>query len=124
MKKYSDIKVERGVLPERLDYDQSKADDSEAYPITVRLRHLSDDEATPAQNLTSVPDGLFRSSLAADDTDEIIRKSQNAAGSTETIKAKYMIGCDGAHSWTRRQLGFQLEGEATDFIWGVLGKLP
>jgi phenol 2-monooxygenase len=32
-----------------------------------------------------------------------------------------MVGCDGAHSWVRRQLGFQLEGEPTDFIWGVLG---
>jgi len=121
IKKHSSIRVERGVLPESLEYDGSKAADISAYPITVKLRHLGDDEATPAQNLSSIPDGLFRSSLAADDTDEMIRKGQNAAGSTETVRAKFMIGCDGAHSWTRRQLGFQLEGEATDFIWGVLG---
>lgn len=35
-----------------------------------------------------------------------------------------MIGCDGAHGWTRRQLGFQMEGEQTDFIWGVLDIVP
>lgn len=42
----------------------------------------------------------------------------------ETVKAKYLIGCDGAHSWTRRQLGIQLEGEQTDLIWGVLDIIP
>ena len=36
----------------------------------------------------------------------------------ENIKGKYLIGRDGAHSWTRRQLGFQMEGEQTDFVWG------
>ncbi|KAI9719954.1 MAG: hypothetical protein M1828_005992 [Chrysothrix sp. TS-e1954] len=123
-KKYSDIRVERGVIPETLSYDKSGAEDAEAYPITVTLRHLSEEEAAPAQNLTSIPDGLFRSSLAADDTDDLIRTGQEHAGQVETVKAKYMIGCDGAHSWTRRQLGFELEGEATDFIWGVLDIVP
>ena len=122
IKKYSDIEVERGVLPETLDYDASQAEEFDAYPSTVQLRHLTDDEATPSQNLTSIPDGLFRSSLAEDDTDDLIRKSQGKEGGVETIRARYMVGCDGAHSWTRRQLGYDLEGESTDFIWGVLGK--
>ena len=123
-KKYSDIRVERGVLPESLSLDKSKAEDNEAYPITIKLRHLTEEEATPAQNLTSVPDGLFRSSLAKDDTDDLLRSGQDKQGQTETVHAKYMIGCDGAHSWTRRQLGFELQGEATDFIWGVLDIIP
>lgn len=124
IKKYSDIKIERGVLPESLDYDSTQAENIDAYPITVSLRHLSEEEATPQQNLTSIPDGLFRSSLAPDDTDDLICKGMDKAGKTEIVKAKYMVGCDGAHSWTRRQLGFKLEGEATDFIWGVLDIIP
>lgn len=124
IKKYSDIEVERGVLPESLTFDKSKAEDPAAYPITVQLRHLSEEEATPAQNLTSVPDGLFRSSLAKDDTDDLLSNGQSKQGQTETVHAKYMIGCDGAHSWTRGQLGFELQGEATDFIWGVLDIVP
>ena len=32
--------------------------------------------------------------------------------------------CDGANSWTRRQLGFKMQGEQTDFIWGVLDIVP
>ena len=115
---YSDIQVERGVLPEQLDIDLSRAEDLDAYPIRVKVRHLNDDEATPFQHSTNVPDGLFRSSLAKDDTDDLIRKSRGKNGTTEIIRTKYMIGCDGAHSWTRRQLGFSMEGEQTDFIWG------
>lgn len=66
----------------------------------------------------------YSNSLAKDDTDDLIRKSKGKEGTTETVRAKYMIGCDGAHSWTRRQLGFHMEGEQTDFIWGVLDIVP
>ena len=124
LKKHSNIEIERGVLPEELELDQSKVEDHNAHPIKVKIRHLDDDEATPAQNGTSVQDGLFRSSLANDDTDDLIRKSRGKEGSTEIVRAKYMIGCDGAHSWTRRQLGFCMEGEQTDFVWGVLDIVP
>ena len=115
---YSDIQVERGVLPEQFDIDHSRTEDLDAYPIRVKVRHLNDEEATPFQQSTNVPDGLFRSSLAKDDTDDLIRKNRGKNGTTEIIRTKYMIGCDGAHSWTRRQLGFSMEGEQTDFIWG------
>ncbi|KAF2107826.1 FAD binding domain-containing protein [Lophiotrema nucula] len=121
------LHVERGVLPETLEIDDRSVDDHapDSYPITVKLRHLADEEATPAQsNGSTVQDGLFRSNLAEDDTDDLIRKSRGKEGTAEIVRAKYMVGCDGAHSWTRRQLGFQLEGEPTDFIWGVLDIIP
>ena len=122
LKKYSKIEVERGVLPESLEIDTSKVEDNSAYPITVQLRHLTDEEATPEQSKTSkVGDGLFRSNLAADDVDDLIRKSKGKEGTAEIVRTKYMVGCDGAHSWTRRQLGYEMQGEATDYIWGVLG---
>jgi hypothetical protein len=118
------LHVGRAVLPESLAINEEICDDHspDTYPLTITLRHLSEEEATPAQSKGSeVKDGLFRSNLAEDDTDDLIRKGQTKAGTSEVIKAKYMVGCDGAHSWTRRQLGFELEGEPTDFIWGVLG---
>ena len=124
LKEHSDIVVERGVLPEELHLDHEKSEDYDAYPITVKVRHLDDKDATPAQNGSKVPNGLFRSSLAKDDTDELIEKSREKQGKSEAIRAKYMIGCDGAHSWTRRQLGFTMEGEQTDYIWGVLDIIP
>ena len=124
LKEHSNIEVERGVLPEELVIDHSKSDEQDAYPIQVKVRHLDDDDATPVQNGTRISDGLFRSKLAKDDTDDLLRRSREKAGSTECIHAKYMIGCDGAHSWTRRQLGFSMEGEQTDFVWGVLDIIP
>lgn len=115
--------VERGVLPTDLTIDESLVNDYEAYPLTVTLQHLSETEATPQQSATSangaaVQDGLFRSNLTADDTQELLRAVElNAkAGSKEIVKAKYMLGADGAHSWVRNQLGFKLEGESTDYI--------
>ncbi|KAF2157678.1 phenol hydroxylase [Myriangium duriaei CBS 260.36] len=118
--------VERGVLPIDIHLDDATVDDPDAYPITLTLRHLTDDEAAPEQSQSGsgVSDGLFRSNLAPDDTDDLSRKTSGLEGREETLRAKYVIGCDGAHSWTRKQLGFQLEGEPTDYIWGVLDIIP
>ena len=118
LKEQSDIEVERGVLPEVLELDSSVSEYQDSYPIRVRVRY--DDDAITAQNAG----GLFRENLARDDEDDLLRHNHRRSGSTETIRAKYMIGCDGAHSWTRRQLGFTMEGEQTDFIWGVLDVVP
>lgn len=121
IKDVSNVRVERGVMPSKMDVDESELNNQDAYPITIELQHLASDMATPQQNLTSIPDGLFRSNLSPDDTDDLISASQSREARTEIVKAKYLVGCDGAHSWTRRQLGYQLEGDATDQIWGVLG---
>lgn len=131
IEKDSDIRVERGVLPTKLEFDESLAEDNNAYPITVTLRHLTEEEATPKQTATSangagIADGLFRSNLTPDDTDELLKKNElnQKAGTEEVVKVKYMLGADGAHSWVRSQLGFKLEGDSTDYIWGVLDIIP
>lgn len=129
IKKHSNdsIKVERGVLPESLKIDESKVNDDAAYPVTVRLRHLTEEEATPPQQVSAskVPDGLFRSNLVQEnDEGKLLQQSESRAGQDEIVHAKYVIGCDGARSWTRQALGFELQGEATDFIWGVMDVIP
>ncbi|KAK6865480.1 hypothetical protein PG995_002008 [Apiospora arundinis] len=120
------IKIERGVLPESLEIDQSKIEDQNAYPVTVKLRFLTEEEAAPKQlGGSKVSDGLFRSNLFQEaDEDSLIKQTYDRAGAGETIHAKYVIGCDGARSWTRTTLGFELEGEATDMIWGVMDIIP
>ncbi|KAJ6009156.1 hypothetical protein N7499_000890 [Penicillium canescens] len=136
IKEHSDILVERGVLPTAFEFDATKADDFNDYPINVTVRSLSDEESTPQQQQqhhksgdgkeTTASDGLFRSNLAADDTDDLIRAAESdpRVDRVESIKAKFLVGCDGAHSWVRRQLGYQLEGDSTDYIWGVLDIVP
>ncbi|KAH0034894.1 phenol 2-monooxygenase, partial [Aureobasidium melanogenum] len=128
----SDIHIERGVIPTDLEIDESRVEDPDAYPVTVTLRHLSEEEATPKQSSTSangvaVQDGLFRSNLAPDDTQDMIRAAETMdakANTQEIVHAKYVLGADGAHSWVRNKLGFKLEGESTDYIWGVLDIVP
>ncbi|PGH20104.1 hypothetical protein AJ80_03672 [Polytolypa hystricis UAMH7299] len=129
----ADLKVERGVMPTTFDFDASKAADFKDYPITVTLRTLTEDEATPCQSGTAsspggteIQDGLFRSNLAPDDTADLIARAElnSRAGQTEVVKARFMVGCDGAHSWVRQQLGYSLTGDSTDYIWGVLDIVP
>ncbi|MGC1506267.1 MAG: FAD-dependent monooxygenase [Sulfitobacter sp.] len=39
---------------------------------------------------------------------------------SEIIRARYVVGCDGARSRVRRALGLSLEGEAARQLWGVM----
>lgn len=36
-----------------------------------------------------------------------------------SIRTKYLVGADGAHSKVRKCMGLELEGETSDHIWGV-----
>jgi phenol 2-monooxygenase (NADPH) len=44
-------------------------------------------------------------------------------GQTETIRARYLIGCDGARSAVRRCLGRTLAGDSANHAWGVMDVL-
>lgn len=46
------LDVERAVLPDQLDIDESQASNPDAYPVQVRLRHLTDDEASRSRHAT------------------------------------------------------------------------
>lgn len=41
-------------------------------------------------------------------------------GQTRTVRSKFLVGADGAHSVVRRSMGLKLEGESSDHIWGVV----
>lgn len=41
----------------------------------------------------------------------------------EVVRAKYVVGCDGARSAVRRAIGRQLTGEAANHAWGVMDVL-
>ncbi|KAH7890912.1 FAD binding domain-containing protein [Phlebopus sp. FC_14] len=43
---------------------------------------------------------------------------------TEIVRAKFVVGADGAHSWVRKALGITMDGEQTDYIWGVVDSVP
>jgi phenol 2-monooxygenase len=123
IQQHSDLQVERGVIAETFEYDDDMEEDPNGYPITVKLRTLSDEEANPPglrineTNHSAATIGVSRGSLLPDDWNELITKSKAKQTKTEIVKAKYLIGCDGAHSWTRKQVNIPLEGSTTDHIW-------
>ncbi|KAF4811161.1 FAD-dependent monooxygenase terD [Colletotrichum siamense] len=41
-------------------------------------------------------------------------------GVERTYRAKYALGCDGAHSSVRKSLGFKMVGDSTDAVWAVM----
>ena len=47
----------------------------------------------------------------------------NDDGKTETIRARHVVGCDGARSAVRKSMGYKLKGEAARQLWGVMDVL-
>jgi phenol 2-monooxygenase len=41
----------------------------------------------------------------------------------ETVKARYVVGCDGARSAVRRSIGRELKGDSANHAWGVMDVL-
>lgn len=45
------------------------------------------------------------------------------AGEERTVRAKYVVGCDGARSGVRKAIGRKLEGDVANHAWGVMDVL-
>ena len=52
-------------------------------------------------------------------------EKSNAAvvGAVETVRAKYVVGCDGARSTVRKEMGRILQGDSANQAWGVMDVL-
>ncbi|KAF3490732.1 putative Phenol hydroxylase [Arthroderma uncinatum] len=50
----------------------------------------------------------------------VVAEIESAKDGRRTLRSKYLVGADGAHSTVRRCMGLKLEGETTDHIWGVI----
>ena len=114
-------------MPESLVIDPEMVEGDD-YPVSVTLRYLPRSDSEPSlsgdNGMMDIPNGLHRSNLTADTTDALLQNAQDAQRtSTEKLMAKYVVGCDGAHSWTRRQIGSVMEGDYTDLVWLVYSKL-
>ncbi|WP_286238626.1 FAD-dependent monooxygenase [Neptuniibacter halophilus] len=48
------------------------------------------------------------------------RTDEAGAGKTETVKARYVVGCDGARSKVRKSMDIPLQGDSANKAWGVM----
>ncbi|MGO1405383.1 FAD-binding monooxygenase [Agrococcus casei] len=51
---------------------------------------------------------------------KLIGSAGEQAGVERTVRAKYVVGCDGASSRVRKAMGRKLEGDAANHAWGVM----
>ncbi len=51
------------------------------------------------------------------------RTDAGHAGQLETVRARYVVGCDGARSAVRKSIGRQLVGDSAQQAWGVMDVL-
>jgi 2-polyprenyl-6-methoxyphenol hydroxylase-like FAD-dependent oxidoreductase len=51
------------------------------------------------------------------------RQDAGHEGTVETIRARYVVGCDGARSAVRLAMGRKLEGDSANHAWGVMDVL-
>ena len=110
----STVEIRRNVEPTSIQMDSKKIHDPDAHAVTVELRRTAKGQLGPVMsngNKASIWQSGEPQPAHLDQSDTY----------EEKIRARYVIGCDGAHSWTRAQLGFCMEGEQTEYLWGVLG---
>lgn len=77
------------------------------YRIKVTLRHL--DSTTDANKIP----------LKDDITKTTVTNLGNEGSRQTIIYAKYVIGCDGAHSWIRKKMGITMEGGNTGKFYSI-----
>lgn len=122
IREHSDIEVERGIITESFEFDEAKSDNPNEHPIAVKIRRAHENSETndqlPSKNVKkAVQNGDIQSDLEPTNNGDQARENGLDSGTSETIRAKYIIGCDGAHSWTRQQLDIPFEGESTEHVW-------
>jgi phenol 2-monooxygenase (NADPH) len=56
-------------------------------------------------------------------TVRVQRSEPDGAAHVETVRARFVVGCDGARSDVRRSLGLTLHGDSANQAWGVMDVL-
>lgn len=86
-------------------------------------QYLLENAALSATKLT--PDyGVEFVGLSRQDGDyPVVVTLRGADGEELTVRAKYVVGCDGSRSAVRRAIGRELRGDAANHAWGVMDVL-
>jgi 2-polyprenyl-6-methoxyphenol hydroxylase-like FAD-dependent oxidoreductase len=113
-----------------LKLDTAGVDDT-PYPFTLVLEQ-SKTEALLIDHLARqgiVPERPLELVGLTQDADGVTATLQRGDGSPETVRARYLVGCEGAHSVARHALGLPFEGAPYPIVFAladvtVHGNLP
>lgn len=95
------------------------------YPFDVCLHQGRIERIFETDLLCHSERGIQRSTklidLSIDNDPEFpVRAEIESNDQHRTVRCKYLVGADGAHSTVRRCLGLELEGESLGYMWGVV----
>ncbi len=68
----------------------------------------------------TIDDNLTQDLEAYPITATFKRTDDAGAGKTEIVKARFVVGCDGARSKVRKSMGIPLQGDSANKAWGVM----
>ena len=112
---------------------QDVADGLSEFPHVIvnqaRMQELLFDVAAKAPSRFEVDYGWQYVSQTIDESQEypvevtLEATAEAHAGTTRTLRAKYVVGCDGARSAVRESIGRQLHGDVQNHAWGVMDVL-
>ncbi|WP_291279597.1 FAD-dependent monooxygenase [Galactobacter sp.] len=121
---------------ERIGTINDTADGMSEFPHVIvnqaRMQEMLFDSAQRASTRTAVDYGWHFVDVVRDDTAEYpltvtlaaTDEDNRPTSTTRQIRAKYVIGCDGARSAVRAAIGRELQGDVQNHAWGVLDILP
>ncbi|KAL1849062.1 hypothetical protein Plec18170_007721 [Paecilomyces lecythidis] len=117
------VDIRRETIPTSFEIDYARIDDHSSYPIRLTL------DSAVSTPLHPLDDSFHDSGLSTpkDSRDARVQPHPNdsqSGRSSMDVEAKYVLGCDGAHSWLRKQLDLRLQGESFEDYWGVLDIIP
>ncbi|KAF7367107.1 Phenol 2-monooxygenase [Mycena sanguinolenta] len=101
------VLVESPVIPISLEVEDKPGD---PYPVKINVAQLNP-QVLENQKISQEARG------SPESFDGLVENFHN-------ISAKFIIGCDGGKSWTRKQLNIAMEGNQTDLDWGVMDFTP
>ncbi|KDQ12675.1 hypothetical protein BOTBODRAFT_34126 [Botryobasidium botryosum FD-172 SS1] len=112
------VYVEQPKVPISLSLSEDESElqsrSSEPYPVKIVLQRPSAS--------TRVENGHNVHTNGAANTSTVLGSASGAA--QDIVRAKYVVGADGAHSWVRSAVGIDMVGESTKFVWGVVDFVP
>ena len=73
--------------------------------------------------LERAPDDVSDGASGHPVTARFERQDAGHEGTVETIRARYVVGCDGARSGVRQSIGLALKGDSANHAWGVMDVL-
>jgi phenol 2-monooxygenase (NADPH) len=86
------------------------------------LAYLRDHMERSASRLTPFY-GLQAGDVEVDEDGVTVTVTDTRTGEGSTIRAQYVVGCDGARSAVRAAIGLEMHGDVTNEAWGVMDVL-